>query len=193
MFFFFSQRVHYSCWDYDTGNIVFFSSSQIANTLCVCDNKQNNLNRSFNYDNQNKHNNKNNNDNPTIAMLIILIKIMITIVITIIKIYTMIIVVISIIIFLMLTIILILATILPLFQMMMMMLMMMVIVIIIIIITPRDQEILGWCPAGHSLISWGEGSFLALVGNPSRDGVLIKILVWRHLKPNSQLLWLNYV
>ena len=28
----------------------------------------------------------------------------------------------------------------------------------------------------------------ALFGNPSRDGVLIKILVWRHLKPNPQLL-----
>ena len=36
-----------------------------------------------------------------------------------------------------------------------------------------------------SLISWGEGSSLALVENPSKDGVLIKILVWRHLKPNS--------
>ena len=24
---------------------------------------------------------------------------------------------------------------------------------------------------GDSLISWGEGSFLAFVGNPSRDGV----------------------
>ena len=33
-------------------------------------------------------------------------------------------------------------------------------------------------PAGHSLISWGEGSSLALVGNPSRDGASIKILVW---------------
>ena len=33
-----------------------------------------------------------------------------------------------------------------------------------------------------------EGSSLALVGNPSRDGVSIKILVWRHLKPNPQLL-----
>ena len=39
-----------------------------------------------------------------------------------------------------------------------------------------------------SLISWGEGSTLALVANPSRDGVSIKILVWRHLKPNPQLL-----
>ena len=30
--------------------------------------------------------------------------------------------------------------------------------------------------------------YLTLVGNPSRDGVSIKILVWRHLKPNPQLL-----
>ena len=43
-------------------------------------------------------------------------------------------------------------------------------------------------PAGDSLISWGEGSSLTLVGNPSRDGVSIKILVRRHLKPNPQLL-----
>ena len=46
--------------------------------------------------------------------------------------------------------------------------------IIIMIIIIRD-----------SLISWGVGSSLALVENPSKDGVLIKILVWRHLKPNS--------
>ena len=46
--------------------------------------------------------------------------------------------------------------------------------IIIMIIIIRD-----------SLISWGEGSSLALVENPSKDRVLIKILVWRHLKPNS--------
>ena len=44
------------------------------------------------------------------------------------------------------------------------------------------------CPAGDSLISLGEESSLALVCNPSRDSVSIKILVWRHLKPNSQLL-----
>ena len=65
---------------------------------------------------------------------------------------------------------------------------MIIITIIIIIII-----IMGWCPAGDSLISWGEGSFLAIVGNPSTDGVSIKILVWRHLKPNPQLLWVNYV
>ena len=44
------------------------------------------------------------------------------------------------------------------------------------------------CPGGDSLISQGEGSSLALVGNPSRDGVSIKILVWSHVKPNPQLL-----
>ena len=44
----------------------------------------------------------------------------------------------------------------------------------------------GLMSRGDSLISWGEGSSLALVGNPSRDGVSIKILVWRHLKPNPR-------
>ena len=53
---------------------------------------------------------------------------------------------------------------------------------------PRDQEILGWCPVGDSLISWGEGSFLALLSNSSRDSVSIKILVWRHLKPNHVIM-----
>ena len=57
----------------------------------------------------------------------------------------------------------------------------------------NNQETLGWCPAGDSLISWEEGSSLALVDNPIRDGVSTKILVWRHLKPNPQLLWINYV
>ena len=60
-------------------------------------------------------------------------------------------------------------------------LIMIVIIIIIIIIISWDQEILGWCPVGDSLISWGEESSLALAGNPLRDGVSIKILVWRHL------------
>ena len=71
----------------------------------------------------------------------------------------------------------------------------MIIIIIIIIInnnnnnnkTPRLGNT-GLMSSGISLISWGEGSSLALVGNPSRDGVSIKILVWRHLKPNPQLL-----
>ena len=54
--------------------------------------------------------------------------------------------------------------------------------------------IMGWCPAGDSPISWGEGLSLALVDdNPSRDGFAIKMLVWRHLKPDRQLLWVNYV
>ena len=66
--------------------------------------------------------------------------------------------------------------------------MMMTIIIIIIIIYPQDQEIPGWRPPGDSLISWGERSSSALVGNPSRDGVSIKILVWRHLKPSPQIL-----
>ena len=43
--------------------------------------------------------------------------------------------------------------------------------------TPREQKILGSCSVGHSLISWGEGSSLALVGNRSRDFVSIKILI----------------
>ena len=59
---------------------------------------------------------------------------------------------------------------------------------IIITINLRDQEILGSCPAEDSLISWEEGSSLVLNGNPSRDGVSIKALVWRHVKPNPQLL-----
>ena len=59
---------------------------------------------------------------------------------------------------------------------------------IIITINFRDQEILGSCPAEDSLISWEEGSSLVLNGNPSRDGVSIKTLVWRHVKPNPQLL-----
>ena len=33
-----------------------------------------------------------------------------------------------------------------------------------------------------------EGSSSVLVGNPSRDGVSIKTLVWRHLKPSPHLL-----
>ena len=64
----------------------------------------------------------------------------------------------------------------------------MMMIIIIIIILGKYWEILGCCPAGDSLISWGEGFSLALVGNPSRDDVSIKILVWRYLKPNPQLL-----
>ena len=69
-----------------------------------------------------------------------------------------------------------------------------IIIIIIIIIwespRPGNTRLMS---SGHSLISWGEGSSLALVGNPSRDRVSIKILVSRHLKPNPQLLWMSYV
>ena len=41
---------------------------------------------------------------------------------------------------------------------------------------------------GDSVISWGEGSSLPLVGNPSRDGVLIKLLVWRQLKTQPSVI-----
>ena len=37
----------------------------------------------------------------------------------------------------------------------------------------RDIDLLGWCPV--SLTSWGEATFLALVGHPSSDGVTIKL------------------
>ena len=56
------------------------------------------------------------------------------------------------------------------------------------ILVPETREY--WVDVQQGIASshGGEGSSLALVGNPSRDGVLIKILVWRHLKPNPQLL-----
>ena len=66
-----------------------------------------------------------------------------------------------------------------------------IIMIMIITITttnpPRPGNT-GLMSNGDSLISWGERSSLALVGNPSRDGVSIEILLWRHLKLNLQLL-----
>ena len=66
-------------------------------------------------------------------------------------------------------------------------------IIITIITIPRDQEILGWCPTGDSLISWGERSSLALVANPSRDGASIKILLCRHHKPTlSYYEWITF-
>ena len=41
---------------------------------------------------------------------------------------------------------------------------------------PRDFEILGWCPARPVLPHGeGEGASLALVGNPSSDGITIKM------------------
>ena len=68
----------------------------------------------------------------------------------------------------------------------------MIIIIIITITTTTTNSArpgnTGLMSNGDSLISWGERSSLALVGNPSRDGVSIKILVWRHLKPNPQFL-----
>ena len=51
----------------------------------------------------------------------------------------------------------------------------------------------GLMSRGDSLILWEEGFSLAFVGNPSRDGVSINLLVWRNLKPNPQLLSKNYV
>ena len=41
---------------------------------------------------------------------------------------------------------------------------------------------------GDSLISWGEGSSLALVGNPTGDGASIKILVWGYFQPTPQFM-----
>ena len=54
-------------------------------------------------------------------------------------------------------------------------------------VSPRPGNT-GLMSSGYSLISPGEESSLVLVGNPSREGVSIKILVWRHFKPNPQLL-----
>ena len=66
-------------------------------------------------------------------------------------------------------------------------------IIITIIMFPETRKY--WVDVQGEIvfILWGKGSSLALVGNPSRDGVSIEILVWRHLKPNPQLLSVNYV
>ena len=62
-------------------------------------------------------------------------------------------------------------------MMMMIMIIILILIIIIMIIFLR--------PGNTGLMSSrGEASSLALVDNPSRDGVSIKILVWRHLEPN---------
>ena len=66
------------------------------------------------------------------------------------------------------------------------MLILIIIIIIIIIISPRPGNTGLMYSEGQSHLM-GRGSSLALVGNPSRDGVSIKILVWRHVKPNPQL------
>ena len=47
---------------------------------------------------------------------------------------------------------------------------------------------LGSCPAGDSHISCGEVFSLALVGNLSKDGVSIKILVMKHFKPTPHFM-----
>ena len=66
---------------------------------------------------------------------------------------------------------------------MIIMIMIIIIIIIMMIIkmAPRPRNT-GLMSSGDSLILWGEGASSALVGNPSRDGVSIKILVWGHLQ-----------
>ena len=61
-----------------------------------------------------------------------------------------------------------------------------IIITIIKLIISQDLEILGWCPVGNSLISCGEGSSLALVGNYFTDGVLI--MMWKHFKPTPKFM-----
>ena len=62
-----------------------------------------------------------------------------------------------------------------------------IILIIIIIIIIIDVH------RGDSLISWGEGSSLALVDKHSRDGASIKILVIRHFKPTPNYMSALYL
>ena len=64
---------------------------------------------------------------------------------------------------------------------------MMMMMMIIIIITKTWKY---WVDVqGGSLISWGEGSSLTLVGNPSVKMVSrIKLLVWRHLKTQPSVI-----
>ena len=65
-------------------------------------------------------------------------------------------------------------------------------IIIIMIISPRlgNTELMS---SGDILIAWVEGSSLALVSSPSRDGVSIKILALRHLKPIPQFISESYL
>ena len=42
---------------------------------------------------------------------------------------------------------------------------------------PETMNI-GLVSSGDSLTSWGEGASLALVGNPSSDGITIKMPYW---------------
>ena len=70
--------------------------------------------------------------------------------------------------------------------------MIIIIIIIMIIISPRlvNTELMS---RGEILIASVEGSSLALVSSPSRDGVSIKILVLRHLKPTPQFISESYL
>ena len=54
---------------------------------------------------------------------------------------------------------------------------------IIITIGPRDQEILGWCPAGDKSQIMRRGILFSLGWQSFWDAVSIKVLVWRHLNP----------
>ena len=66
-------------------------------------------------------------------------------------------------------------------------LMKVIITLIRIIISLRPGNT-GLMSSGESLIPWRGGPSLALVGNTSRDGLMIKKLVWRPLKPSPPLL-----
>ena len=60
-----------------------------------------------------------------------------------------------------------------------------IIIIIIIMIINSLRPGKYWVDVQQGIVlSHGGGSSLALVGNPSRNVVSIKILVWRYLKPN---------
>ena len=62
---------------------------------------------------------------------------------------------------------------------------------IITMITNFPETRKYWVDLQRGIVSFhGERDplYLTLDGNPSRDGVSIKILVWRQLKPNPQLL-----
>ena len=52
-----------------------------------------------------------------------------------------------------------------------------IIIVIIIIVNPCGPEILSWCPAGNSHVSWAGEVLFSLRWQSPRDGVLIKVLV----------------
>ena len=56
----------------------------------------------------------------------------------------------------------------------------------IIIICPETREY--WVDVQLGIVLSHGVQDPLLVGNPSRDGVLIKILVWRHFKPTLQFM-----